>query len=104
MKKQFVRARLFVVLLFGSLTLAGAQVYGQTISFSAGDLQGVSLQNPTSLQFGPDGRLYVAQQNGLILVLTVERTGPATYQVVNQETITLIKNIPNHNDDGTLVS
>ncbi|WP_243663196.1 hypothetical protein [Rhodothermus marinus] len=70
------------------------QGHGQTISFSAGDLQGVSLQNPTSLQFGLDGRLYVAQQNGLILVLTVERTGPATYQVINQETITLVKNIP----------
>lgn len=104
MEKQFVRTRLFVVLLCGILSLAGTQVYGQTVSFGAGDLQGVSLQNPTSLQFGPDGRLYVAQQNGLILVLTVERTGPATYQVINQETITLVKNIPNHNDDGTLAS
>ncbi len=30
-----------------------------------------SLVNPTSLQFGPDGKLYVSQQNGLIKVLTI---------------------------------
>ncbi len=102
MEKQVGATRLFILLLCLSLGLGISRAYSQTISFSAADLQGISLQNPTSLQFGPDGRLYVAQQNGLILVLTVERTGPATYQVTNQESITLIQNIPNHDDDGTL--
>lgn len=67
----------FFGLLIATLSLT-VFVQAQTISFSPGDLQGVTLNNPTSLQFGPDGRLYIAQQNGLILVLTVERTGPAT--------------------------
>ncbi|SHL05998.1 malectin domain-containing carbohydrate-binding protein [Rhodothermus profundi] len=102
MRKRLQVLYLLVILLSVSLWTGSEQVRGQTISFNAADLQGVSLKNPTSLQFGPDGRLYVAQQNGLILVLTVERTGPATYQVINQETITLIQNIPNHDDDGTL--
>ncbi len=30
------------------------------------------LNNPTSIQFGPDGRLYVAEQNGTINAFTVE--------------------------------
>ena len=33
---------------------------------------------PTSLQFGPDGRLYVAQQNGVIKVYTVSRDARRT--------------------------
>ncbi|MCX5933430.1 MAG: hypothetical protein NTU99_01365 [Pseudanabaena sp. LacPavin_0818_WC45_MAG_42_6] len=32
---------------------------------------GVTLSNPTSLQFGPDGKLYVAEQNGSINVFTI---------------------------------
>ncbi|WP_265990643.1 putative Ig domain-containing protein [Larkinella insperata] len=60
------------------------------------------LKNPTSLQFGPDGRLYVAQQNGLIKVLTIVKNGPNDYAIASQETISLINTIPNHNDDGSL--
>ena len=36
-------------------------------------LQNVDLVNPTSIDVGPDGRLYVSQQNGLIVALTVEK-------------------------------
>ncbi|MEM1304490.1 MAG: thrombospondin type 3 repeat-containing protein, partial [Planctomycetota bacterium] len=57
--------------------------------------------SPTSLQFGPDGRLYVSQQDGLILAYTIERTGVGDYRVTATETISAIKEIPNHNDDGT---
>ena len=43
----------------------------------AGSFNGVTgeiqvLNNPTSIQFGPDGRLYVAEQNGTINAFTVE--------------------------------
>ncbi|WP_265991520.1 putative Ig domain-containing protein [Larkinella insperata] len=72
-----------------------------------GDKQGrlnisASLQNPTSLQFGPDGRLYVTQLNGLIKVFTIVKNGPNNYSIANQEVINLINEIPNHNDDGSL--
>ncbi len=61
----------------------------------------VALDNPTSLQFGPDGRMYVAQQNGLIKIYTIVRNGPNDYSVTGEEVIDLINRIPNHNDDGS---
>jgi hypothetical protein len=61
-----------------------------------------SLNNPTSLQFGPDGRLYVSQQNGLIRVYTVARNGANSYGVTGTEIINVINSVPNHNDDGIL--
>ena len=76
---------------------------GQTPSFSASGLAGENLNNPTSLQFGPDNRLYVAQQDGLIFAYTVERQTTNQYVVSSTETIDLVqKHVPNHNDDGTL--
>ena len=46
-----------------------------TQTFSQATLQGISLNNPTSLQFGPDGRLYVSQQNGIVKVADVTKNG-----------------------------
>ncbi|WP_277235083.1 malectin domain-containing carbohydrate-binding protein [Hymenobacter sp. YC55] len=79
--------------------LANAQY---NFSFSPSALKGITLENPTSLQFGPDNRLYVSQQNGLIKAFTIKRNGVNDYSVTATETITLINQIPNHNDDGTL--
>ncbi|WP_317196482.1 PKD domain-containing protein [Robertkochia flava] len=81
-------------------------VTGQTISFGQTGLQGESIVNPTSLSFGPNGKLYVSQQNGTLWEFTVARDtsapGSGNYSVVESKTITLIKNAtPNHNDDGT---
>lgn len=64
-------------------------------------LAGISISNPTSLQFGPDNRLYVTQQNGLLKALNIVRNGPDNYVVTATETISLINGIPNYNDDGT---
>ncbi|MBA3884193.1 MAG: choice-of-anchor D domain-containing protein [Acidobacteria bacterium] len=61
-----------------------------------------SLSNPTSLQFGPDGRLYVAQQNGLIRIFGVTRNAANSYAVSSAQVISSINTVPNHNDDGTL--
>ncbi|WP_375434373.1 malectin domain-containing carbohydrate-binding protein [uncultured Hymenobacter sp.] len=73
-------------------------------SFSPSGLKGVTLVNPTSLQFGPDGRLYVSQQNGIIKALTIRRNAPNDYTVTATETITLINDIPNHDDNGVVNS
>lgn len=74
-----------------------------TYPFNVTNLDGESSENPTSLEFGPDSRLYVAQQNGVIFVYTIERDPVLTdYNVIATEEIDLIKfNTPNHNDDGT---
>ncbi|WP_245897280.1 hypothetical protein [Hymenobacter nivis] len=69
-------------------------------NFTPNDLSGAALTNPTSLQFGPDGRLYVAQQDGLIKVFTVKRNKANDYAVTATETMDLINQIPNHDDNG----
>ena len=71
-------------------------------NFSVSSLQGENLNSPTSLQFGPDNRLYVAQQDGLILAYTIQRNTNTNYQITSTETINNIKQIQNHNDDGTI--
>ena len=56
-----------------------------------------------ALQWGPDGKLYVAERFGDVKVITVEKSGN-TYTATNIETIDLVKNITNHNDDGSVAS
>nr|MBI1232375.1 PKD domain-containing protein [Cytophagales bacterium] len=56
----------------------------------------------TSLKFGPDGRLYVSELNGIIKVYTVDRSSPNEYTVIAEEVISSIKSIPNHDDNGLL--
>ena len=70
------------------------------ISFTKKSLLGTNLTNPTSLQFGPDNRLYVAEQDGEIRVLTIYLAG-GNLTVAAEEVIGLIQSIPNHDDDGT---
>ena len=74
------------------------------LSFRERPLEGSSSYNPTALQFGPDGRLYVAQQDGQIKVYTVVRRADGRYAVTATEEITAIQHIPNHDDDGSSVS
>jgi hypothetical protein len=72
------------------------------IGFGKSVLSGTSSTSPTTARFGPDGRLYVAQFDGLIKAYTVVRNGANAYAVTATETIDLIQRIPNHDDDGTL--
>ncbi|WKX75859.1 hypothetical protein [Zobellia laminariae] len=90
--------------LFVSFTFT---VFTNAQSFNATGLNGENLNNPTSLDFGPNGKLYVSQQDGTIFEYTVLRdkaeAGSGTYTAINANTIALVKTgTPNHNDDGTI--
>ncbi len=71
--------------------LSGIRLANAQYNFSSSSLKGVTLENPTSLQFGPDGRLYVSQQNGLIKAFTIRKDAPNNYTVTATETIELRK-------------
>ncbi|GEM_PF-2043938 len=84
-----------------------------TINFNlVGSFQGVQgepqiLNNPTSIQFGADGRLYVAEQNGTINAFTIELQNGEYVATANEELVSsngteVVKSIQNHNDDGSL--
>src|SRR5215216_6910124 len=109
-RNQRARLRLWYVLIVGALVsllasflaVAGPSGAAVSISFGKSTLQNATSTRPTSLQFGPDGRLYVAQQDGLIKIYTIKRNGANNYAVTATATIRSIKNIPNHNDSGAL--
>ena len=66
-------------------SLAGSYVLGSVAD-------GAPLR-PTSLQVGPDGRLYVAQQNGTIRAYTVRRRAAGAFEVTASESIDLVRAI-----------
>lgn len=73
---------------------------GGAIRFARSTLSGTNLSRPTSLQFGPDGRLYVSEQRGLIRIYGIERRGPNDYAVLSTDTIRSVNALPNHDDHG----
>ena len=90
-----------------------------SINFNlAGEIKGVSggsnvISNPTSLQFGPDERLYVAEQNGSINAFTIAIQDGEYIATAHEElllpnnagvSVGVVKSIQNHNDDGSLSS
>lgn len=85
-----------------SVPLSGTTPDANSIGFGKSTLAGASSSGVTSLQFGPDGRLYASQFDGLIKVYTVARNAANSYFATATSTITAIQAIPNHNDDGTL--
>ena len=81
--------------------------FNQIGSFQGPDGGPNVLNNPTSLQFGPDGRLYVTEQNGDVNAFTMSLVD-GEYIATDHELLTLpggggiVKSIQNHNDDGSL--
>ena len=59
------------------------------------------LANPTALQFGPDGLLYVTELDGEIRIFDVTRNAKDNYSADLLESIELVKDVINYNDDGT---
>jgi len=97
--------------LFGSIDDVSSQIdvrppittraVPNSVIFGKSSLGGVTGITPTSLQFGPDGRLYAADIFGDIKAYTITRNFKNNYSVSETETISLVKNLPNHDDDGT---
>ncbi|MEN0064417.1 MAG: MopE-related protein [Myxococcota bacterium] len=91
-----------------SASPALAQSVPQSLAdFTQLALQGVTLNNPTTVNVGADGKIYVTQQNGLIAVLTVSRQFSTvgnvqveTWQVTGRYDINVVQNMPNHDDQG----
>jgi hypothetical protein len=100
-KKSLITAASLVVLLV--LMAFSRPLFSQTISFGLDTLQFGGFTKPakgTSLTFGPDGRLYLAQLNGQIKIYTIQKSSTNEYKVTAAETIVDIQNIPNHDDTG----
>lgn len=98
LRSLLIISTLFIATLAALLWLR-SQADGPSLNFGSSILQGNIANNPTSLQFGPDGRLYVAEQYGRILAYKVVRKGTNDYHISAIEIIELVKNIPNYNDN-----
>ena len=71
-------------------------------TFVSSIVGGTAITDATSIAIGPDQRLYVVQEDGTVKIFTMSRTSSTDYDVTATEIITLISDIENHNDDGTL--
>jgi glucose/arabinose dehydrogenase len=70
------------------------------VRFAKARLDDTGTSRVTSVRFGPDGRLYVGQQTGIIRALTIQRQAPASYRVTSVEAIGALVDLPNHDDNG----
>lgn len=94
--RYFFQCILAIALIF-SLNPAQAQNFG----FSKLNLNSTAIQAPTSLDFGPDGKLYVASEEGQIYVVEIQRNAANDYIATDVNIIHLIQSIPNHHEDGS---
>lgn len=88
----------FILLLLIGVNTISAQSFDQS-NLNFNGHSGVS--QGTSLMYGPDGRLYVLNLNGTIDIFTIQKNGSNDYVVTASEKLLDVKNIPNHNDDGS---
>ncbi|MFC6873728.1 malectin domain-containing carbohydrate-binding protein [Halobellus marinus] len=87
-----------------TVNLSGEGASSVDPSFEKSTLEGFSAGNPTAIEFGPDGRVYVSTQGGMVYALNVTRTGDNSYEVTNEVAIDVIQDIPNHDDLGNIDS
>lgn len=69
------------------------------VSFTQSTIN-ANIDDGTAIALGPDNKLYVAQMDGTIFVFNAQRNGKDNYAVQKEETIYLVKNVQNHDDDG----
>jgi hypothetical protein len=91
-----------------SVALAGAaaQAAPLTTNFIEKTLtraDGQPISNITHMEFGPDGLLYASSLTGTIYAYNIQKTLDGNYVATVVHQIDLLSQIPNHNDDGTLV-
>jgi PKD repeat protein len=94
---------LFLFFFVGLPTILNAQI-NFTQSNLNFDGNGNVSSGVTSLMYGPDGRLYVAEYPGTIKILTIQRNGQNNYVVTSVESLSGVTDIVNHDDDGTMNS
>ena len=105
MKKLYASCHFLVIffLLFSFFCLHTQRLSAQ-INFSQSELDFNGNGNVgggvTSLMYGPDGRLYVAEYPGTIKIFTVQRNGASAYVSTGVETLSGVTDIVNHDDDG----
>lgn len=93
------------LLLFAIIMFIGQSLFAQDVPFDISTLQFNGFPQPdkgTALEFGPDGRLYLADLKGEIRIYTIEKTGQNIYSVTDYETLLGVQSIPNHDDIGIL--
>ncbi|UBZ06270.1 putative Ig domain-containing protein [Salegentibacter mishustinae] len=104
-KNYFLRGWNIILLVIICAFIFSTNLYGQSFSQSNLNFNGKgSISNGTSLMFGPDGRLYVAEYTGAIKIFTIQRTSGTDYKVLESEVLSDIASIQDHNDDGSLYS
>ncbi|PCJ95915.1 MAG: hypothetical protein COA50_08000, partial [Flavobacteriaceae bacterium] len=90
----------FLLGLFSMHTLSAQINFSQSVLDFNGN--GNVDSGVTSLMYGPDGRLYVAEYPGTIKVLTILRNNSTDYVVTNLESLSGVTDIVNHDDDGAV--
>jgi len=83
------------------VALAGTPIGFDKSTIAGLNSGGATFIQPTTLQFGPDDRLYVGLLNGTIKIYDVDREGPNDYTASFDEQILAVKNIQNHDDNGS---
>ncbi len=105
--KQFytINKLMFKILICFLLSLYFSELRAQNFVQRNLDFNGFDIVNMgTSIMYGPDDRLYVAERSGKIKIYTIERTELGDYKVIASEVLSDIQEIQNHNDDGSLIS
>ena len=100
MRSRLPRSIVPMALLAFSASLLPVLPAQAAVGFGLSTLAGTAGAMPTTLAWGPDERLYVGYFDGSIRAYTVHRDGKNDYRVTATETISAVKNIPNHNDNG----
>ncbi len=103
MNKCYFSVSRILLLILLATSVFYSNLNAQSFTQSNLDFNGVGdvSNGVTSLMYGPDGRLYVAEYPGLIKILTVQRNTATDYEVTAIETLNDIQTMSDHNDDGT---